>query len=152
MSPEAHRRLVELDALSREARAFYEHAAAVLPASALRERCQRLARTKAELVALLAQRLRGGRDPRSARGPTPSGPDPAGAGYAGARVDLDTADLAPLASALQRIEAAMATSCAAQAAGNADADCRRVMAWVLPVLECCLEQVRPRGDGTRGLH
>ena len=43
MSPEAHARLVELDAVARACREFYEYATAVLPASPLRLRCQRLA-------------------------------------------------------------------------------------------------------------
>lgn len=148
MSPEAHRRLVELDALSREARAFYEHAAAVLPASALRERCLRLARTKAELVALLALRLRGGHlSATRARASRFAAP----ATYAHARMGHGTPDLARLSDDLQRIEASVAQACEAQAAGSADADCRRVMAWVLPVLECCLEQVQP-GEHPASLH
>ena len=150
MSPHAHRRLVELDAVSREARDFYEHAAAVLPASPLRERCLRLARTKAELVALLAQRLHGGHDPRVTRLPMSRHRSFAGSGYARARAGLGAADRAPLGQELQRIEAAMAQACAAQANGDEDADCRRVMAWVLPVLACCLEQARS-GDGVRSL-
>ena len=47
MSPVAHARLVDLDAITRQSRDFYDYAAAVLPASALRERCQRLAHAKA---------------------------------------------------------------------------------------------------------
>ena len=142
MSPDAHARLVELDALSREGREFYQYAATVLPASALRERCQRLLRTKSELVALLAQRLHGGRDPRGALVPAPRPRERIGPAYARVRACLGAPDASQLAGELARIEAAMARACAAQASSSRDADCRQAMAWVLPVLECCLEQVR----------
>ena len=145
MSPDAHSRLVELDALSRQAREFYEYAAAVLPASALRDRCLGLARTKAELVALLAQRLQGGRDSRLVGTPAPRLLESVGAIYARARTHVTAPDTARLSDALHRVEATVTQACEAQASGSSDADCRQAMAWVLPVLRRCLDQARGGG-------
>jgi hypothetical protein len=146
MSPEARSRLVELDALSREARQFYDYAAAVLPASPLRERCLRLGRAKAELVVLLAFRLRGGRDPRHLPRGAPWLRDGLDRAYAGARGGLAGADPARIGGELQRIEAAVAETCRREAAGSGDADCRRELTWVLPMLQRCRDELAPAGE------
>ena len=155
MSPEAHLRLVELDALSREGRDFYQHAAAVLPDSPLRECCLRLARTKAELVVLLAQRLRGGRDPRLAPAPVTADGGRLGVsytgdvGYGGARKGLKAGDAPALSKELLRIEAAVVGTSDARARDSDDIDCRRALAWALPVLRLGLEQLQAGGAPPR---
>ena len=149
MSPEAHLRLVELDALSREGRDFYQHAAAVLPDSPLRECCLRLARTKAELVVLLAQRLRGGRDPRLAAAPVAGDGGRLDVGYGGARKGLKAGDAPALSKELLRIEAAVVGTSDARARDSDDIDCRRALAWALPVLRLGLEQLQAGGAPPR---
>ena len=145
MSPEAHARLVELDGVVRASREFYEYAAAVLPASTLRERCQRLARMQGEIIALLAQRL-----PLQGR---PAGPDPAARRsdlpqqiarvLDRARSGLATPDPSRLWDELQRMEAAKAEACRYGATGSRDADCRRELNWLLPLMQRCRDEFAP---------
>jgi hypothetical protein len=146
MSPDAHARLVELDAVSREAREFYDYAAAVLPASALRDRCLRLGQAKAELVALLALRLRGGRDERRAQARPGGLLERVPQAYARARIGLATPDPGRLWDELERIEAAVAEACRLHASGSGDADCRRELGWILPVLQRCRDEFAPAAD------
>ena len=143
MSPEAHARLVELDEVSRASREFYEYAAAVLPASTLRERCQRLALAKQELVALLALRLpltpRGCGD-SAVRDGTADWVDKLGRGLGRARAGLATPDPSRLWDELQRLEVAGMQACRQQADATEDADCRRELSWLLPLLERCRDE------------
>ena len=143
MSPEAHARLVELDAVARACREFYEYATAVLPASPLRSRCQRLAQAKSELVAVLALRL-----PQPAQPPVDGLPAVAATdglrerierALRRARAGLSTPDPARLWDELQRIEAVIAAACA-QAGRGDDADSRREMARLLPLVERCRDE------------
>jgi hypothetical protein len=144
MSPEAHARLIELDAATREAREFYDYAAAVLPASVLREHCRRLGQAKAELIALLALRLRGGRDARgTVRTLPPWLRERVSLAYARARIGLGAPDPARLWEELARIEAAVAEACRRQATDSGDADCRRELEWVLPMLHRCRDEFAP---------
>ena len=144
MSPEAHARLVELDAVARACREFYEYATAVLPASPLRLRCQRLAQAKSELVAVLALRL-----PQPAPPPVDDAPTAVAAtdglrerierALRRARAGLSTPDPARLWDEFQRIEAVIAAACA-QAGRGDDADSRREMARLLPLVERCRDE------------
>ena len=144
MSPEAHARLVELDEVSRASREFYEYAAALLPASTLRERCQRLALAKQELVALLALRLplatlhdaHAATTPR----PAPDWVDNLDRGLGRARVGLATPDPGRLWDELQRLEIAVTDACRRQVGATDDADCARELAWLLPLLERCRDE------------
>lgn len=144
MSPEAHARLVDLDAITRQSRDFYDYAAAVLPASALRERCQRLAHAKAELVALIALRL-----PQSAA-PSAGAPPPLRArvdhALRRARASLSTPHPGQLWDELRRVESAIAEDCRRYATGSGDADCRRELAWLLPLCERCRDEFVPERD------
>ena len=141
MSPEAHERLVDLDAVSREARAFYGQAAARLPASSLRECCLRLETAKAELVALLAIRLRGGPGVAGSRAAAPLREQLAPA-FLRARRELVRAP-PNCRESMAWIEATVVDACRRAASGSADADCRRVMAWALPMLQRCHDELRP---------
>ena len=150
MSPEAHARLVELDALTRDARELYDYAAAVLPASALRDRCQRLSRAKSELVALLALRLPLGArifmDDTTTDAADASGPwlrERIAASLARARIGLATPDPGRLWDELERVETAVADACRRQATDSGDADCRRELRWVLPLVERCRDEFAP---------
>ena len=143
MSPEAHARLVELDAVARACREFYEYATAVLPASPLRLRCQRLAQAKSELVAVLALRL-----PQPAQPPVDGLPAVAATdglrerierALRRARAGLSTPDPARLGDEFQRIEAVIAAACA-QGGRGGDADSRREMARLLPLVERCRDE------------
>jgi hypothetical protein len=146
MSPEAHARLVELDALTRDARELYGYAAAVLPASTLRDRCQRLAQAKSELVALLALRLPlgAGRTPDAPQlAPSPWLRERVAAALARVRIGLATPDPARIWDELQRVEAAVADACRAQALESGDADCRRELGWLLPLVERGRDEFAP---------
>lgn len=141
MSPEAHARLVELDGLARASREFYEYAAAVLPASSLRERCQRLARAKAEIVALLALRLPMAIPHAAMRPPLDRElADRIAVGLKRARSGLATPEPSRLWDELQRVEAVQAAACRQVAADSPDADCRREVAWIVPLLELCRDE------------
>jgi hypothetical protein len=144
MSPEAHARLVDLDAITRQSRDFYDYAAAVLPASTLRGRCQRLAHAKAELVALLALRL-----PQAAV-PLPRPPPPLRArveqSLRRARASLSTPHPGQLWDELRRLESAITEDCRLHATGSGDADCRRELAWLLPLCERCRDEFVPERD------
>ena len=141
MSPEAHARLVDLDAITRQSRDFYDYAAAVLPASALRERCQRLAHAKAELVALLALRL-----PQVAA-PVAAVSEPlrprVERSLRRARANLSTPHPGQLWDELRRVEAAIAEECRQHATGSDDVDCRRELGWLLPRCERCRDEFVP---------
>ena len=161
MSPEAHARLVEIDDVARALREFYEYAAAVLPASTLRERCQRLARAKAEIVAIVALRLPQPRgqaaavDLDAAGDETVDGTQPPrsalaqriGRGLARARGGLATPDPSRLWDELQRVEDALAEACRQSAVDSGDVDSRRELAWLLPLLERCRDEFAPAASG-----
>jgi hypothetical protein len=135
MSPEAHACLVDLDAASRDALAFYQYAAIALPSSATRECCLRMEKAKGELVALLALRLGRGRQRgiRALRGASPLR-DRLAPAFAHARSELQGSP-AGCHAAIERIEATLLDACQRAAGDSHDADCRRLMAWALPMLQ-----------------
>lgn len=142
MSPEAYAQLVTFDALSRKGREFYQHAAAVLPGRAQSERYLRVARAKAEVVALLALRLRvgGGEDRSRVRMEQAFGAGWKQA-YALARPGLAAGDPRRLHEQLRTLERALAQACDDAIASTRDADCRRELRWLLPLLQRCLDEL-----------
>jgi len=138
MSPEAHAILVELDAVSRAAREFYDYASAVLPASTLRSRCQRLARAKSELVAVIALRLQ---HPRVGAPPQHRLLDRISSGLGRVRSGLATPEPAWLGDELERMENAIVEHYEHAAAGSDDVSTRCELMRLLPLLQRCRSEI-----------
>jgi len=132
MTPEAQATLQEIVGIARDGREFYEYAAYVVDEPTLRERFERLARAKSDVVALAASRLSTLAEPEPSRREFRAG---VRATLTRIRGALAKEQAALTLAELDRLEEHLIYHYTWVLAGTGDDDTRRELRNLLPVLQ-----------------
>ena len=138
MTPEAQATLQEIVAIARDGKEFYEYAGMVVDEPMLRERFDRLARAKSDVVALVASRLSTSAEPEPIRREFRAG---VRATLTRIRSALAIEQPALTLAELERLEEHLIYHYTWVLAGTGDDDTLRELRNLLPVLQRCRDEI-----------